>query len=98
MDVLVAQRCAQLATQTAESAMSGVGRVAEETRHVRSVVEAAIAEAAAVSSRMEQKVASVIAQAEKTAVQAVSELAEHVRETVVETEAQTSRTVGSVVQ
>ena len=47
---------------------------------------------------MEQKVASVAAQAEKTAVQAVLELAERVRETVVETEAHTSRTVGSIIQ
>ena len=53
MDVLVAQRRAQLATQTAESVMSGVGRVAEETRHACSVAEAAIAEAAAASSQME---------------------------------------------
>ena len=53
MDVSVAQRRAQLATQTAESAMSRVGRVAEETRHARSIAEAAIAEAAVASSRME---------------------------------------------
>ena len=65
MDVSVAQRRAQLATQTAESAMSGVECVAEETRHTHSVAEAAIAEAAAASSRMEQKVASVAGQAEK---------------------------------
>ena len=68
LDVSVAQRRAQLATQTAESAMSGVGRVAEETRHACSIAEAAIAEMVATSSRMEQKVASVAAQAEKTAV------------------------------
>ena len=65
MDVSVARRRVQLATQTAESAMSGVGRVAEETQHARSVAEAAIAEVAAASSRMEQKVASIAAQVEK---------------------------------
>ena len=40
LGVSVAQRRAKYAEQTAESAMSGVGRVAEETVRVRGVAEA----------------------------------------------------------
>ena len=44
----VAQRCAQIAEQKVESAFSGVGMVADQTRYVQSVAEAAIAEARSV--------------------------------------------------
>ena len=67
-------------------------------RHARSVGEAAIAEAAAASSRMENIMVHVAAQIEAKTAQAVTAFAERVRESVVETEARTSHTVGSVVQ
>ena len=43
-----------------ESAMSGVGYVAEETRHVRNVAEAAIAEAKSVHGEIESRVALLV--------------------------------------
>ena len=96
--VSVAQRRAQMAEQIAETAISGVGRVEEEMQHACSVAEAAIAEAATVSSRMESNVAHVAAQTEAKTAQVVMALAECVHKSVVETEARTSRTVGSMVQ
>ena len=59
LGVSVTQRRARDAEQTAESVMSGVGRVAEETRRVRGVAEAAIAEAKSVHDAVESKVASL---------------------------------------
>ena len=82
----------------AETAIGGVGRVEEEMQHARSVVEAAIAEATAVSNRMESKLVHVVAQTEVKIAQAVMALDERVCESVVETEACTSCTVGYVVQ
>ena len=70
----------------------------EETQQARSIVEAAIAEAATVSSRIESNMGRVTAQTEATTVQAISSLAERVWETAVEMEAWTSRTVGLAVQ
>ena len=87
-----------MAEQIAETAISGVGGMEEEMRHAHSVAEAAIAEAAAASSRMESNIAHVAAQMEAKTAQAVMALAERVRESVVEIEACTLCTVGSVVQ
>ena len=52
------------AEQTTESAMSGVGRVAEATLRVRGVAKAASAEAKSVHEVVESKVASLTAQAD----------------------------------
>ena len=87
-----------MAEQIVEIAISGVGHVEEEMRHARSVAEAAIAEAATASYHMESNVAHVVAQMEAETTQGVMPLTEHVRESVVETEARTSCIVGSVVQ
>ena len=38
LGLLVAQNCTQLAEQMVESALSGVGRIEDETRHVRELV------------------------------------------------------------
>ena len=69
----------------------------EKMRHACNVAEAAIAEATAVSSRMESNVAHVVVQTEAKTAQAVTALAKRVRKLVVETEARMSRTVASVV-
>ena len=55
----VAQRCAQLAEQTAAMAMSGVDQVAEVTKLACGVVEAAIAEATSVHNHVESRVSSL---------------------------------------
>ena len=96
--ISVVQRRAQMMKQIAEIAISGVGRMEEDMRHARSVAEAAIAKATAVSSRMESNVVHVTVRTEAKIAQVVTALAEHVHVSVVETEAHTSHIVGSVVQ
>ena len=55
----VAQRRAQIVEQKAESAFSGVGVVADQTRHAQSVAEAAIAEARSVRHEVSSRIAEV---------------------------------------
>ena len=55
----VAQRRAQIAEQKVESAFSGVGMVADQTRYVQSVAEAAIAEARSVRDEVTLRMAEV---------------------------------------
>ena len=68
------------AEQTAKSAMSGVGRVAEETLRVRGVAEAAIAEAKSVHEAVESKVASLTAQADASIALFTGVLSERVQQ------------------
>ena len=55
LGLLVAQCCTQLAEQTSESALSGVGRIEDETRHVRELVEETTVEARFVHDEVEEK-------------------------------------------
>ena len=66
----------------AESAMSSVGRVTEETRHVRNVTEATIAEAKSVHGEVESRVASLADPAKASTAHIVDVLSEHVQEVV----------------
>ena len=66
----VAQRCTQLAKQTAESVMSGIGKVAEATRRAHGVAEAAIAEATSVRSQVESRIALLATQVKRMNVNA----------------------------
>ena len=68
------------AEQVAESAMSGVGRVADETRRAREVAEAAIAEARSVHGEVQSKVASLTAHADASTAHAVEVLSGRVQE------------------
>ena len=74
------QHCAKYAEQTAESAMLSVGHVAEETRRVRNVVEAAIAEAKSVHGEVESRGATLAAQAKASTAHIVGVLSECVQE------------------
>ena len=87
-----------MAEQIAESAFSGVGQVADETRRAREVAEAAIAEARSVHGAVESRVAPLSARADESTTHAVEVLTEQMRQTAVETEAKASRTVGTIVQ
>ena len=55
----IAQRRAWMAGQIAESAFSGVGAIAQETRRVQSVAEAAVAKAHSIRGEVESKVAEL---------------------------------------
>ena len=98
LGVSVAQRRVQLAERTAESALSGVGQVAEEIRHACSIVEAAISEARSVHGEIESKVSSLEAQAATSTAHITDALSKRVGEVMAETEAKTSHVVGTVAQ
>ena len=76
------QRRARLAEQTTVSAMSGVGRIADETRCMRELVEATSAEARSVHGEVESRVATLVAQADASASRVVEEITGRVREVV----------------
>ena len=86
------------AEQTAESAMSGVGRVAEETLRVRGVAEAAIAEAKSVHEVLESKVASPVAQADASVAHITGVLSERVQQVAEHSDAQASRVAVEISQ
>ena len=78
--------------------MSGVGRVADETRRAREVAEAAIAEAKSVHREVQSKVASLTARADVSTAHAVEVLSGRVQEVAEQSQAQTSRVVVAVAQ
>ena len=79
----VAQQCAQLAEQTAVSAMSRVGRIADETHCMHELVEATSAKARSVRGEVESRVATSAAKADTSASRAVEEIIGSVREVAV---------------
>ena len=83
---------------TTESPMSGIDRVMEETRRVQDLAEAAIAEAKSVHCEVDRRVAMLVAQATATTAHGVDALSKCISEVVVQSEAQTSRIVGTVAQ
>ena len=80
-----------MAEQIAESAFSGVGQVADETRRTREVAEAAIAEARSMHGAVESRVAALSARADESTTHAVEVLTEQMRQTAAETEAKASQ-------
>ena len=84
--------------QTAESAMSGVGCVVEETRHVRDVAKTAIPKAKSVHGEIESRVALLTAQAEASTAQITGVLSERVQEVAAHSEVQASCIVDAVSQ
>ena len=92
----VAQRRAQLAKQTAATAASGVGRVAEETRRVCELVEATTAEARSVRGEVKSHVAQMAAAAEANAVRAVEHILAEVKHVAAYSDAQASRVAADV--
>ena len=78
--------------------MSGVGRIAEETRQARGIVEVAIAEAKSVHGEVESRVASLVAQAEASTAHIADALSKCVSEGTVQNQAKMLRAVGAVAQ
>ena len=78
--------------------MSGIGRVAEETLHVRGVAEAAIAEAKLVHEVVESKVASLTAQADASVVHITGVLSERVQQVAEHSDVQASRVAIEISQ
>ena len=86
----------QLAERVAKSAMSGVGQIADEARRVRRIEEVAIADARYVHGEVESRVASLVAQADASAVHIIGVLLQHVQEVAEHSNAQASCIVGEV--
>ena len=98
LGVSVAQCCTQLAERAAESVLSGIGHVAEETRRTRGVAKAAIAKARSVDGEIKSKVSLLVAQAVVSTVHITDVLSKRVGEVVAETKAKMSHVVGTVAQ
>ena len=92
----VAQRRVQLAEQTVATAISGVGRVAEESRRVRKLVGAATAKARSVRGEVESRVAQMAAAAEASAARSVEHVAAEVEQVAAYNNAQASRVAADV--
>ena len=96
LGVSVAQRRAQLAAQSAATAVSGVGRVEAETRRVRDLVEATSAEAKSVRDEVESRIADLAAASQASASQLVEQVATQVTKVAEYTDAQASRVAADV--
>ena len=94
----VAQRRARMAEQIAESAFSGVGAVAQETRRVQSVAEAAVAKVRSVRGEVESKVAELTHRAEASVSQVANVLSGQVQQVAVQTSFEMSRIAEKVTQ
>ena len=70
----VAQRRVQLAAQSAATAVSGVGRVAEEMHRVRKMVEATSAEVKSVRGDVESRIATLASASEVSAAHVAAEV------------------------
>ena len=84
--------------QSTATAISGVGRVEEETRRVRQMVEATTAEARSVRGDVESRVATLAAAADASAARTAEEISSRVKEAVEYSDAQASRVAADVTQ
>ena len=87
-----------LAKQTAASAMSGVRSVADETRHVRELVEATSVEARSIRGEVESKVATLVGKADASTTHVVEEITGRVQEVAAYSDAQALRVTAEVTQ
>ena len=86
------------AEEKAESAVSGVGMVADQTRYARSVAEAAIAEARSVRDEVTSRIAEVAQRSDVSASNIAEVLTGKVQQVAAQFEAHTSHAVGQVAQ
>ena len=94
----VAQQRARAAEEKAESAVSGVGMVADQTRYARSIAEAAIVEVRSVRNEVTSKIAEVAQRLDVSASNVEEVLTGKVQQVAAHFEAHTSHTVGQVAQ
>ena len=89
----MAQQRARTAEQKADSAFSGVGVVADQTRRAQAVAEAAIAEARSVRDEVSSKLAEVVKRADVSASSVAENLTGTMEQVAAYSDAQTSRSV-----
>ena len=80
------------------TAISGVGRIEQETRRVREMVEATTAEAKSVRGEVESRVATLAAAADTSVAHAAEEISSRVKEVAEYSDAQASRVAADVTQ
>ena len=89
----VAQRRAQIAESKAESAVSGIGIVADQTQHAQAVAEVAIAEARSVHDEISSRIAEVAKRADVSTSSVTENLAGRMEQVAAYSDAQTSCSV-----
>ena len=94
----VAQRRAQIVEQKAESAFSGVGVVADQTRHAQSIAEAAIAETRSVRDEVSSRIAKVAKRSDVSVSNVADVLTGRVQQVAAQFEAHTSHAIRQVAQ
>ena len=95
-ELSVAQQRARIVELKADTAYSGVGMVAEETRRVKNVAEDAIAEARSLRSEIASKMDEVAARVNVSASDVADNLTGQVREAVAHSDEMTNRAVGNL--
>ena len=94
----MAQQRAQIAELKAESAFSGIGVVADQTRHAQSVVEGTIAEAHSVHDEVLSRIAEIAKRADISISSIADVLTGKVQQVTAQFEARTLHVVGQVAQ
>ena len=94
----MAQGRAQIAKQKAESAFSGVGVVADQTRHAQSIAEAAIAQARSVHDEVSSRIAKVAKRLDVSVSNVADVLTGKVQQVAAQFEAHTLHAIGQVAQ
>ena len=94
----IAQQRARAAEEKAESAVSGVGMVADQTRYAWFVTEAAIAEVRSVRDEVTSKIAEVTQRSDVSASNVAEVLTGKFQQVAAHFEAHTSHAVGQVAQ
>ena len=98
LGISVAQCRARLTEQSTAMAVSGVGRMEEETHRVQQMVEATTAEAKSVRDEVESHVATLAAAADVNAACTVEEILSRMKEAVEYSDAQASHVAVDVTQ
>ena len=80
-----------LAEQSAAIVISGVGRIEQEMRHVRKMMEATMAKVKSVHGEVESRVATLAVVADVSVARAAEEILSRVKEVVEYSDAQASR-------
>ena len=94
----MAQLRAQTAEQKADIALSSTRQITDQTIRAQSTTDDAIAEARAVREEVESRISELTRRAEINTSSMLGEFSGQVKQVVEQSEAQMSRTVGSVVQ
>ena len=76
----VVQQCVRLVEQSVATAISSMGRVEQEARRVREMVEATMAEARSVRGDVESHVATLVAAADASVARNTEEISSRVKE------------------